>query len=125
MKDSTIKVLDNKDMEFVEGLKVLGAPRIAALLITFLSSLGEANSREIEHGTGLRQPEISVAVRFLRNDNWIDERRVKTNGKGRPMKIYALKLTRNEIINHFEEQMVLESTKSVEAVKRLRELSAQ
>ena len=32
MKESTVKILDNKDMEFVETLRSLGVPRNVATL---------------------------------------------------------------------------------------------
>ena len=91
MKESTVKILDDKDMEFVETLRSLGVPRNAATLITFLANMDEASSREIEMGSDLRQPEVSIAMRTLRENNWIEEREIKREGKGRPMKVYALR----------------------------------
>ncbi len=55
MKESTVKILDDKDMEFVETLRSLGVPRNVATLITFLANVDEASSREIEMGSDLTQ----------------------------------------------------------------------
>ena len=50
MKQTAIKVLDEKDLEFVEALRSLKVPRNVATLITFLANANEATSREIEDG---------------------------------------------------------------------------
>jgi len=60
-------------------------PRKTALLITFLSSVGKANPKEIERGADLRQPDVSTMMRLLRANNWINEREIKMKGKGRPI----------------------------------------
>ena len=73
-----------------------------AKLITYLKDVENGSSREIEMATDMRQPEVSVAMRILRDMGWILERDVKSLGKGRPMKIYALGATIEEIIEHFE-----------------------
>jgi predicted transcriptional regulator len=122
MKESTVKILDDKDMEFVETLRSLGVPRNVATLITFLANVDEASSREIEMGSDLRQPEVSIAMRNLRENNWIEEREIKREGKGRPMKVYSLRATIDEIIKHYEKQKLDESAQAMESIQRLKEL---
>jgi len=73
-------------------------------MITYLANVEEATSREIEIGSNLRQPEVSIAMRTLRNNNWVEEREIKKDGKGRPMKVYRLTISLEEIIKHFEEE---------------------
>lgn len=123
MKQFSIKVLDEKDGEFVEVLRELGIPRNVASMITYLSSVDEATSREIEVGSNLRQPEVSIAMRTLRANNWVDEREVKKDGKGRPMKIYRLTVSLEGIIDHFEEEKRKESAKTMESIEKLKVLS--
>lgn len=122
MRESTVKILDDKDMEFVETLRSLGVPRNVATLITFLANVEEASSREIEMGSDLRQPEVSIAMRTLRENNWIEEKEIKREGKGRPMKVYALHATINDIIKHFEEEKLHESAQAMESIQRLKQL---
>ena len=110
-------------MEFIEGLQSLGVSRNVAKLITYLSNVKESSSRDIEVSTGLRQPEVSIAMRPLREMGWISERDVKTSGKGRPMKIYTLQTTMKEIIEHYEAEKNQESTRTSEAIQKLKELS--
>jgi predicted transcriptional regulator len=121
MKESTVKILDDKDMEFVETLRSLGVPRNVATLITFLANVDEASSREIEMGSDLRQPEVSIAMRTLRDNNWIEEKEIKREGKGRPMKVYSLKASIDEIIKHFEEEKMHESAQAMESIQRLKQ----
>jgi len=66
IKHSVVKMLDEKDLEFVEALRSLNVPRNVATMITYLANTSEATSREIEMGTDLRQPEVSIAMRTLR-----------------------------------------------------------
>ena len=122
MKHTDIKVLDERDMEFIEALRSLDVPRSVAMLITFLANVSEASSREIEIATGMRQPEASTAMRTLRKNNWATEREVQTERKGLPMKIYTLSVPLNMIIQHFEEERNRKSAKAMEAIQRLRKL---
>jgi predicted transcriptional regulator len=122
MRESTVRILDDKDMEFVETLRSLGVPRNVATLITFLANVEEASSREIEMGSDLRQPEVSIAMRTLRENNWIEEKEIKREGKGRPMKVYALHATIDDIIKHFEEEKMHESAQAMESIQRLKQL---
>jgi len=122
MRESTVKILDDKDMEFVETLRSLGVPRNVATLITFLANVDEASSREIEMGSDLRQPEVSIAMRTLRDNSWIEEREIKREGKGRPMKVYSLRASIDDIIKHFEEEKLNESAQAMESIQRLKQL---
>jgi predicted transcriptional regulator len=124
IRNITINVADENDLEFVQGLQNLGVNRNVANLITYLKDVEEASSRDIERVTGLRQPEVSIAMRTLRERGWVTEHEVRQEGKGRPMKIYALGATIDEIINYYEDEKTQESTQTLVAIQRLKELSA-
>ena len=117
-------MLDEKDQEFIDALRSLNVPRNVAGLITYLANTNEATSRQIETGTNLRQPEVSIAMRTLRQNNWINERDVKAVGKGRPMKVYKLRVPIQEIIQHYEEEKNSEAAETMQAIQRLKELSS-
>ena len=117
-------MLDEKDLEFIDALRSLKVPRNVAALITYLANTNEATSREIEEGTDMRQPEVSIAMRTLRQNNWIDERDVKTEGKGRPMKVYRLRIPIQEIIQNYENEKNSEAAKTMQAIQRLKEIAA-
>ena len=110
-------------MEFVEALRSINVPRNVASVITYLSNVDEATSREIEMGTRMRQPEVSIGMRALRENNWIEERDVKVGGKGRPMKVYKLNVPIEEIIKYYEDVKNREAARSMQAIQKLKELT--
>ena len=122
MKESTVKVLDDKDLEFAETLRSLGVQRNVAILITYLANVDEASSREIEMGSDLRQPEVSIAMRTLRENEWVNEKEIKRGGKGRPMKVYTLQTQIDSIIKYFEEEKQQESAHTMESIQKLKDL---
>ncbi len=123
IKQSTIKVLDDKDLEFMEVLKSLNVSRGVATLITYLASVDEATAREIEMGTGLRQPEVSIVMRTLHKNNWVVERDIKTEGKGPPKKVYKLSIPLDEIIEYYEGEKKRESIQVMETIQKLRKMT--
>jgi predicted transcriptional regulator len=100
-------------------------PRNVASVITYLSNVDEATSREIEMGTRMRQPEVSIGMRALRENNWIEERDVRTEGKGRPMKVYKLSVPIGEIIKHYEDVKNSETAQNMKSIQRLKDISAK
>ena len=117
-------ITDEGDSEFVQELQSLGVNRDVALVITFLKDQNERFFREIETATRLRQPEISRAIQILREKGWLTEHETKNSGKGRPLKIYALQATIDEIIDYYGAEKSRESARTSEAIQRLKELSA-
>lgn len=124
IRNIAINVADENDLEFVQLLQDLGVNRNVAHLITYLNGVEEAYSKDIEKFTGLRQPEVSIAMRTLRERDWITEREIKHEGKGRPMKIYKLGTTMDQIINYYEAERIHESNQTRMAIQRLKELSS-
>ena len=88
--------------EFASILMKIGLKRNVAKVLTYLAGVAEATSREIEMGSDLRQPEVSIAMREIRKLDWISERDEKNPGKGRPYRIYKLNRSLPEIINYLE-----------------------
>ena len=125
IRDVTIKVADEKDLEFMLGLETLGMKRPVACVITFLKDQNERSSRDIEVATGLRQPEVSIAMQTLRERGWLTEHETKGIGKGRPLKIYALRATIDEIINYYEAEKSREAARISEAIQKLKDLSSE
>jgi predicted transcriptional regulator len=104
MKTLSIKQLDKKDEEIVDALISLGMSKPAARMLAYIQQVNEAKSTELEMGTGLHQPEVSIAAKQLEERDWINEREEKKQGKGRPFKIYSLKVGFKEIIAQLEKQ---------------------
>jgi predicted transcriptional regulator len=90
--------------------------RNVASLITYLKEVKEGSSWDIETATGMRQPEVSIAMRTLREKGWVAESEIKRDRKGRPQKIYALKSTIDEIIEYYEAKKSQEAAQNIEAI---------
>ena len=90
--------------EFTAVLMQVGLRRNVAKVLAYLSSVKEATSREIEIGSDLRQPEVSIAMSELRELGWISERDEKNPGKGRPYRIYRLQSSMAQIIELLEQR---------------------
>jgi predicted transcriptional regulator len=110
--------------EFVSMLMKIGLKRNVAKVLAYLVVVEQATSREIEIGTDLRQPEVSIAMRELRNLDWILERDEKNPGKGRPYRIYKLNKSLTEIINYLEQEKAKESAKTMNRIEKLRAMKA-
>ena len=123
MKDYEIKVLDEEDHIFIVTLTDLGMSRGVATTIAYLMNVDEASSREIEMSTGLRQPEVSLAMRLMHKQSWVSVRSDKKPGKGRPVKIYSLMAPIDEIISYYEDQIHKKSQATVLAIKKLKVMS--
>jgi predicted transcriptional regulator len=122
MKNLKINQFDTKDEEIVEVLISLGMGRPAARMLAYIQQVNEAKSIELEMGTGLRQPEVSIATKQLKERDLISERNEKKLGKGRPYKLYTLKVGFKDIIAHLEKQQKNAFDGSQEKIESLKEL---
>lgn len=93
-----------KEEKIIDILVGLGLKRNVARILVFLARSPEATSRELERGTDLRQPEVSLAIRQLRERDWIESWESKAERKGRPVKIYRLSRPFPEILNQIEKE---------------------
>ncbi|MHC1631049.1 MAG: ArsR family transcriptional regulator [Methanotrichaceae archaeon] len=110
--------------EFASILMKIGMKRNVSKVLTYLACVDEATSREIEIGSDLRQPEVSIAMRVLRKMDWISERDAKNPGKGRPYRIYKLKKGLYDIIDYLEENKRYEMEQVMTKIERLKELKS-
>jgi len=122
MKALKIKQLDEKDEEIADILISLGMTRNVAMSLTYLQNMSSATSVDLERVARLRQPEVSIAMRQLKERDWIDEREEKTPGKGRPYKVYSLKVGFKDIVSQLEKQQKKVVDKAKANVGRLKEL---
>ncbi len=120
MKTLNIRRLDDKNEKIADELIFLGMRRPTALILSYLKNWNEVKSLELERGTGLRQPEVSIVIRELKERGWINEREEKKPGKGRPHKIYSLKVGFEEIISQLEKQKRKAADEARSRIERLR-----
>jgi predicted transcriptional regulator len=94
------------------------------LLLRLHASQKGRRSQNIEMISGLRQPEVSVAMRYLRENNWIDIREEKkSKGKGRPVKLYRLTVPMDCIVSKIEEKIIAESRIVLRNIERLKHIA--
>ena len=65
MKEKTVIYLSDKEEEFVSVLTRVGTRKNVAKVLVFLANTVKATSRMIERGVDLRQPEVSVALKYM------------------------------------------------------------
>ncbi len=124
MRDSVVISLDERELQLAEALQELGMNRRVARLITYLANVKEASSKDIENGTDLRQPEVSIGMQVLKDKHWVNVNEVKVSSKGRPMKIYSLNTTLDYIVNHIKEEKLREADSTMESIDRLKKLAS-
>lgn len=106
----------------VELLINAGMSKNIAKTLIFLARNEEATSMEIERGTNLRQPEVSLTMQSLRRKKWIEKRGIKKEGKGRPIYCYKLIRPMKEIFKSIEDDAL---KKSKEIQRNLAELKKE
>ncbi len=122
MKAIDVKQLDEKDKEIADALISLGISRNAAIILAYLQNMKSAKSVDLERGANLRQPEVSIAMKQLKKHDWINEREDKKPGKGRPYKIYSLKIGFDKIVAQLEKQQKKAVNEERAKIERLKEL---
>ncbi|HVL48982.1 MAG TPA: ArsR family transcriptional regulator [Candidatus Thermoplasmatota archaeon] len=125
MRRETTLTLDERDEEMADLFATLGMPRNLAKTLVFLAQVREAVSTEIEHGAGLRQPEVSVAMQALRDHAWVEKRDLKKEGKGRPVHCYRLLVKLEDVVADIERTKRAEAERTFNAIARLRTLAAE
>jgi predicted transcriptional regulator len=122
MKTIKMKQLEKKDEEIADALISLGLGRNVAMTLAYMQNTNAATTIELERSARLRQPEVSIAMKQLMERDWISEREEKKPGKGRPNKIYSLKVSFNDIIAQLENQQRKAVDEAQAKIERLKEL---
>ena len=102
MRQENVQFFTEKEEEFASLLIGIGMQKTVATVLVFLISVPEATSREIERGTDLRQPEVSIAAKYLAEQGWITVEEIASRGKGRRVKKYSLGMPAREIMAALE-----------------------
>ncbi|HKZ58632.1 MAG TPA: hypothetical protein VJ547_02135 [Candidatus Thermoplasmatota archaeon] len=96
--------LKRDHLRMVEILGEAGIPKNTARVLTFIAVAGRTHSAQIQGGTGMRQPEVSIALKELYERRWILRQSVQREGKGRPIYVYRLKRDVLEIVEAVEKE---------------------
>lgn len=94
-------ILKETDSTLVSILQNVGIkPNIAKTLACLNGRT--VTAREIERMADLRQPEVSVALKYLEGNDWVEHGEQKTATRGRPTKVYNLSVPMSHIIDMIE-----------------------
>ena len=115
--------MTKRDELAAQLLAKAGTPKNLAKALVFIAKRSETTSVEIEKATGLRQPEVSIAMQELRRRRWVEKREIKKEGKGRPVHSYKLSVPFSEIVGTICQAELNRAREIEEDVKRLRNLA--
>lgn len=111
-----------KDREILNLMMSLGMSKNISKTVVFLSKTGEASSSDIERSIDLRQSEVSISIKWLRNKGWVASRTIRKPGKGRPAHMYKLRYSMGRIareIGATKTEEMEEIKKKIAHLKRL------
>ncbi len=120
MIEKTIQIFTDKEEEFINLLVRIGTKKAVAKTLLFLGKMKEATSRNIELGADLRQPEVSIATKYLLDKGWADYREVSPEMKGRPIKIWNLTVPVEKILDAISREKQAELKARMEAIQKVR-----
>jgi predicted transcriptional regulator len=121
MRTEKVMYFTEKEEEFVSLLTGTGTRKNVARGLVFLAGTPEATSHAIECGTGLRQPEVSIAMRYMMKQGWIESRESHAEGVGRPVRIYRLAKPITEILDGIERNKEEEANHHLQLIRKLQD----
>lgn len=121
MREESVQYFTEEEEEFANLLIEIGMKRHVAKVLVFLASTPEATSRTIDRGTDLRQPEVSMAMKYLMDQGWIRSRDNPSENKGRPMKVYELAKSITVIVDCIEKEKKNGANNQLALVRKLRD----
>ncbi len=115
---------NEEEKEYIVATLVsLNLKRNIAIALTHLLIFDEATVFDFTRETGLRQPEVSVAMKELKNRDWVKERKIKKPGRGSPYNRYYIIASFADILNQLQKnQNKKKIVESQKMLKRLKEL---
>jgi predicted transcriptional regulator len=122
MKTRANLALDKEDEEIIRLFTEIGMPRYLSKALLYVSQVDECSSTDVERGTNLRQPEVSLAMQELRNRGWVKKRDVKGKGKGRPIHIYTSTIGLSEVLKTIEQEKMKELEEAKNDIEELKNI---
>jgi predicted transcriptional regulator len=120
MRPKNVMYFTNDEENLANLLSRIGLKRNVARVLVYLAHNPEATSREIERGTDLRQPEVSLAMAAMIGQEWVENREIKAENKGRPVKIYRLSQPFSEIVDGIEKEKREEANVQLSLIQQIR-----
>ncbi len=117
--------LRKEHLRLVEVLTKAGLARNPARVMVVIAVAGRTYSAQIQAATGLRQPEVSIALRDLADRRWVTKQTVQREGKGRPINVYRLRKPIGEIAEWAEKELDRKAREIDRDREDLRQLAAR
>jgi predicted transcriptional regulator len=93
------KRFNTREEKMIDLLMDMDMPRSLARIIVFFSKTKACICNDIQKVTELRQPEVSMAMQYLKERRWIITEPLHREKKGRPIITYKLAMPFDKIIN--------------------------
>lgn len=98
------RMYTSRDEAIADMFVAAGIRRGFARVLVCLIRKPGLTSRDIERGTALRQPEVSVALNYLVERDWAEALECNGSTKGRPVRQYRLSSPVRKILDDIEEE---------------------
>jgi predicted transcriptional regulator len=122
MDTHQIGLFSTREEEIIEMLSRAGVKLNQARVLVFLFGYTDQTSRDIERGTSLRQPEVSIAINCLIYQGWAEVSSLITENKGRPVKLYRLSASIDTILDDIKAEKEEEYKVRLELIENVRRL---
>ncbi len=94
--------LTRNQKKLIDGLIKADVNKHVAKVFAYLLGNDEVKSIDIQKATGLKQPEVSIAIRKLEDRGWVTKRTINLGKSGRPFYEYSLNMELDDIIAEIE-----------------------
>ena len=112
-----------KDREILDLMMSLGMAKNISKTVVFLSKTAEASSSDLEGSINLRQSEVSISIKWLRNKGWVTSRTIRKPGKGRPANMYKLRYSLGRIAREIGTAKIKEMEEIKKKIAHLKRLA--
>ncbi len=120
MREMVFQVFTEKEKAIISLLNAIGISRRHSLVLVFLAGAKEVSSRDIERGTDLRQPEVSLVMKDLVKRGWVLFRADTMECKGRPVRFYRLAIPFENVLMAIEEEKKEEAERILAKLREVR-----
>jgi predicted transcriptional regulator len=119
---NTSQQLSPVEEEIAEIFNDIGVKRNASRVLVLMIRGFDLTSREIERVCDIRQPGVSIALTDLEKRKWVRKVGQKSENKGRPVLIYHLVKSVDDILDELKEVIVGDYDKKLHEIEKVKEL---
>jgi predicted transcriptional regulator len=121
MRTENIQYFTDTEEQLIDLLVRIGTKKTVAKVLVFMVNARKATIAEIEHGADMRQPEISMAMKYLIERTWVTSHEIRSSNQGRPVKVYELVKPTEEILEAIQSEKRDEVKNHLALLRKLRD----